>query len=77
MENLSKLTPEQIGEKILNSNDWLVIRYVEEEGIHVHVNNDKSISLIPILLAADINLYDYLKDAVEKIKSINKDGDQL
>lgn len=76
MENLKELAPEQIGEMILKSDDWVVLR-LEGEGLHVHVNSESSISLIPVLMASDENLVKYIDNAMNHIKKAKEDGNEL
>lgn len=76
MENLKELTPEQIGGMILKSDDWVVLR-LEGEGLHVHVNSETSISLIPVLMASDENLVKYIENAMNHIKTRQQDGKEL
>tara|TARA_R110000868_G_scaffold392532_1_gene663195 strand:+ start:506 stop:718 length:213 start_codon:yes stop_codon:yes gene_type:complete len=59
---------EDLQDLITSSDNWLVIRFKEGEGMNLHFKNNDSIALLPMLLANQPDLWDIVKKTVWDIK---------
>lgn len=62
---------EKLDSAIQDSDAWLLVR-VNKEGLHMHWKDKDSISLLPLMLANNPELWDFVKTAVWDIKKQNK-----
>lgn len=75
-EKKFEITAADMGKLIAAAEDWVIMRYDPEEGIHLHAKETHSIGMIAILLAHNPPLWDVVKQSVHDIKKnvINKHG---
>jgi hypothetical protein len=70
--NLDYQKTSDVTNMLHNSTDWLIIRS-DDEGIHIHMNKGwESLSLIPIFLHGDNEIYKEVVAIVNKLKKQNK-----
>lgn len=67
-EKINEYESGKFEEALISSDAWIVFRYKENEGINMHWKDKDSISLLPMALASQPELWDFVKRTVWDIK---------
>jgi hypothetical protein len=69
--NLDYERTTDLTKKLNDSTDWVILR-IDSTGIHCHMKNENSLSMLPLFLYNHDALYKFTVATVNKIKKQNK-----
>jgi hypothetical protein len=74
MKQTDFMSQEELKEKLFESEGWMIFRYEPEKGIYFHYKDEKSIYLLPMFLATNEKMWEFVNKSIEEIKQQNNDA---
>ena len=68
-ESIDLMSQDELKDKLFQSEGWLAFRFDPEKGIFIHYKDDKSMYLVPMFLAHNDKMWEFVKETVEEMKN--------